>query len=34
MKILIIRMFPDELNINNYNCQEIRISKGFNKTRT
>lgn len=29
MKILIIRMFPDELNIKNYNCQEIGLAKAL-----
>ncbi len=28
-KILIIRMWADELNINGYNCQEIGIAKAF-----
>ncbi len=27
MKILIIRMWPYEININNYNCQEIGLAK-------
>ena len=29
MKILIIRMFPDVLNIKNYNCQEIGLAKAL-----
>ena len=29
MKILIIRMFADVLNINNYNCQEIGLAKSL-----
>lgn len=29
MKILIIRMFPDELNINTYNCQELGLAKAL-----
>lgn len=29
MKILIVRMWPDELNIYNYNCQEIGLAKSL-----
>ena len=29
MKILIIRMYPDVLNINTYNCQEIGLAKAL-----
>lgn len=29
MKILIVRLFPDELNINNYNVQEIGLAKAL-----
>lgn len=28
-KILIVRMWPYEIDINNYNCQEIGLAKGF-----
>lgn len=31
MKILIVRMWPDELNINNYNCQELGLAKALVK---
>lgn len=31
MKILIVRLFPDELNINNYNVQEIGLAKALVK---
>lgn len=31
MKILILRMWPDELNIKNYNCQEIGLAKALIK---
>lgn len=31
MKILIIRTYPDELNINNYNCQELGLAKALVK---
>ena len=29
MKILIIRMYPNVLNINTYNCQEIGLAKAL-----
>lgn len=29
MKILIVRMWPDELDIKNYNCQEIGLAKAL-----
>ncbi len=29
MKILIVRLFPDEVNINNYNLQEIGLAKAL-----
>lgn len=29
MKILIVRMYPSVLNINNYNCQEIGLAKAL-----
>lgn len=29
MKILIVRMYPDRLNIKNYNCQEIGLAKAL-----
>ena len=29
MKILIVRMYPDSLNIKNYNCQEIGLAKAL-----
>ena len=31
MKILIVRLFPDELNINNYNVQEVGLAKALVK---
>ena len=31
MKILIIRTYPDELNIKNYNCQELGLAKALVK---
>ena len=31
MKILIVRMFADILNINNYNCQELGLAKSLIK---
>lgn len=31
MKILIVRMWPDELNIKNYNCQELGLAKALTK---
>ena len=31
MKILIIRTYPDELNIKNYNCQELGLAKAIVK---
>lgn len=31
MKILIVRLFPDEININNYNVQEIGLAKALVK---
>ena len=29
MKILIVRMWPDTLNIKNYNCQELGLAKAL-----
>lgn len=31
MKVLIVRLFPDEININNYNVQEIGLAKALVK---
>ena len=31
MRILIVRMYPDTLNIKNYNCQEIGLAKALIK---
>ena len=31
MKILIVRMWPEELNIKNYNCQELGLAKAMVK---
>ena len=31
MKILIVRLFPYEININNYNVQEIGLAKALVK---
>lgn len=31
MRILIVRMWPDEMNINNYNCQELGLAKAMVK---
>lgn len=29
MKVLIVRMYPNQININNYNCQEIGLAKAL-----